>query len=78
MLEHLLEYEDCDVDPQNKMTKSTPLHLAVGLKEPETRKFMVESLLEAGADNKCAFSSPFAANDPNLLVGSRINLGADR
>ena len=31
ILEHLLEYDGCDVDPQNRIEKATPLHLAVRL-----------------------------------------------
>lgn len=38
------------MDPVNKIGRATPLHIAVQL-EPETlRNYVVESLLEAGAD----------------------------
>ncbi|KAJ7207500.1 ankyrin repeat-containing domain protein [Mycena pura] len=50
VLEHILSHEDCDVDPINRIEKATPLHLAVRLEDPEIRKIVVESLLDAGAD----------------------------
>ncbi|TFK42173.1 ankyrin repeat-containing domain protein [Crucibulum laeve] len=50
VLEHILEYDGCDVDPVNRIDKATPLHLAVQLEHPELRLHIVESLLEAGAD----------------------------
>ncbi|KZT27502.1 ankyrin [Neolentinus lepideus HHB14362 ss-1] len=50
VLEHILSHEDCDVDPVNRLEKATPLHLAVRIEDPEVRKAVVESLLEAGAD----------------------------
>ena len=50
VLEHILSHEDCDVDPINRIEGATPLHLALQLKDPELKKFVVESLLEAGAD----------------------------
>ena len=50
VLEHILSYEDCDVDPINRIEGATPLHLALQLTDPELRKYVVESLLEAGAD----------------------------
>ncbi|KZS93171.1 ankyrin [Sistotremastrum niveocremeum HHB9708] len=50
VLEHILSHEDCDVDPQNRLNKSTPLHLALSISEAELRQYIVESLLEAGAD----------------------------
>lgn len=50
VLNELLEYgEGCDVDPTN-IQDETPLHLAVKHEEPELRAFMVDSLLDAGAD----------------------------
>lgn len=52
ILEHLLEYDGCDVDPQNRIEKATPLHLALRIDDPEVRSEVVESLLEAGADTK--------------------------
>ncbi|KIL71321.1 hypothetical protein M378DRAFT_154868 [Amanita muscaria Koide BX008] len=50
VLEHILSHEDCDVDPVNYILKQTPLHLAVQLEDPELRQYVVESLLDAGAD----------------------------
>ena len=50
MLEHILSYEQCDVDPINKLDKATPLHLAVATEDQEFREDLVESLLDAGAD----------------------------
>ncbi|KAJ2984448.1 hypothetical protein NUW54_g10508 [Trametes sanguinea] len=52
ILEHLLEHDGCDVDPQNRIEKATPLHLAMKIEDPELRKAVVSSLLEAGADTK--------------------------
>jgi len=50
VLEYILTHEGCDVDPINRIDRATPLHLAVGLEDPELRAEIVESLLEAGAD----------------------------
>ncbi|TFK56421.1 ankyrin [Heliocybe sulcata] len=50
VLEHILSHEDCDVDPANRLEKATPLHLAVRIDDPEAKKAVIESLLEAGAD----------------------------
>jgi len=50
ILEHILSQEDCDVDPINRMAKTTPLHLAVQLEPVNLRHYIVTSLLEAGAD----------------------------
>ncbi|THH31042.1 hypothetical protein EUX98_g3165 [Antrodiella citrinella] len=50
VLEEILSYDGCDVDPINRMEKATPLHLAVRIDDPEMRKYVVDSLLEAGAD----------------------------
>ena len=52
ILEHLLEYDGCDVDPQNRIEKATPLHLALRIEDAELRKAVVASLLEAGADTR--------------------------
>ncbi|KAI0066521.1 ankyrin [Artomyces pyxidatus] len=52
VLEHILSHDECDVDPINRLEKATPLHLAVKLEDPELRKFVVESLLDAGADTR--------------------------
>ncbi|PFH48126.1 hypothetical protein AMATHDRAFT_150600, partial [Amanita thiersii Skay4041] len=50
VLEHILSHEDCDVDPVNRIERETPLHLAVKLKDEEVKSYVVESLLDAGAD----------------------------
>lgn len=50
MLEQILSHDECDVDPINRIERATPLHLAVGIEDPELRAEIVESLLEAGAD----------------------------
>ncbi|KAF5385075.1 hypothetical protein D9615_000992 [Tricholomella constricta] len=52
VLEHILSHEQCDVDPQNRLDKSTPLHLAVKIEHVALRRHIVESLLEAGADTR--------------------------
>jgi len=50
VLDHILSHDACDVDPINKLDKATPLHLAVATETPEVRRYLVENLLEAGAD----------------------------
>ncbi|KAJ3829546.1 hypothetical protein F5880DRAFT_349760 [Lentinula raphanica] len=50
VLEHILSHEDCDVDPINRINRATPLHLACQLEDDGMRSYMVESLLDAGAD----------------------------
>ncbi|KAI0319546.1 ankyrin repeat-containing domain protein [Amylostereum chailletii] len=50
VLEYILSHENCDVDPINRLDKSTPLHLAAKIEDQEMRKYIVESLLDAGAD----------------------------
>ncbi|KIJ54234.1 hypothetical protein M422DRAFT_221764 [Sphaerobolus stellatus SS14] len=53
VLEHLLTYDGCDVDFQNRLEGNTPLHAAVKyIEDPEERNYVVESLLDAGADTK--------------------------
>ncbi|KAJ3799980.1 ankyrin repeat-containing domain protein, partial [Lentinula aff. detonsa] len=52
VLEHILTHEACDVDPINRINRATPLHLACQLEDDGMRSYMVESLLEAGADTK--------------------------
>ncbi|KAF7302781.1 Ankyrin [Mycena kentingensis (nom. inval.)] len=52
VLEHILEHDECDVDPINRLEKATPLHLAARIEEPELRKAVFTSLLDAGADFK--------------------------
>jgi len=52
VLEHILTHRECDVDPVNRLERATPLHLAVKARDldPEVRKYIVESLLDAGAN----------------------------
>jgi uncharacterized protein len=50
VIDHILSYEDCDVDPVNRLQKATPLHLAVKISDPKLRFYIVQTLLEAGAD----------------------------
>ena len=56
VLDQLLEYEGCDVDYVNRLEGATPLHLAVQIEEPELRAFIVDSLLDAGADTRLGVS----------------------
>ena len=56
VLEHILSHKDCDVDPVNRIDKATPLHIAVQIKDAESRLYICESLLEAGADTSCVLS----------------------
>ncbi|KAH7338957.1 ankyrin repeat-containing domain protein [Rhizoctonia solani] len=59
ILEKLLEYEHpskegeggCDVDLQNLIDGYTPLHFAVRVQDADERLAIVESLLDAGADD---------------------------
>ena len=50
VLEHILSCPGCDVDPVNRVEKATPLHLAVRLESENLRRYIVSSLLDAGAD----------------------------
>ncbi|KAG8997208.1 hypothetical protein FRB94_007815 [Tulasnella sp. JGI-2019a] len=50
VLEQILEHDDCDVDPQNRLERATPLHMAAQLEDKEVRFKIVKSLLDAGAD----------------------------
>lgn len=50
VLERILEDENCDVDPVNRLEKATPLHLALKLKDPDSRYETCWHLLDAGAD----------------------------
>ncbi|TFY65699.1 hypothetical protein EVG20_g5385 [Dentipellis fragilis] len=52
ILESLLTHEECDVDPINRLEGATPLHLAIRLEDKGVRKYVVENLLEAGADTR--------------------------
>ncbi|KAG8691828.1 hypothetical protein FRC11_008452 [Ceratobasidium sp. 423] len=59
VLEKILEYEHplhegeggCDVDLQNRIEGYTPLHFAVRIRDADERLAVVESLLDAGADD---------------------------
>ena len=66
MLEHILSHEDCDVDPLNRIDKATPLHIAVRIKEEDLRLYIVDSLLDAGADISCVLL-PQWRSYPNRL-----------
>ena len=50
VLEHILSHEECDVDPQNRIDRATPLHVAAKLEHQELRHEVLKSLLDAGAD----------------------------
>ncbi|EAU92374.1 hypothetical protein CC1G_00593 [Coprinopsis cinerea okayama7 len=63
VLEHILSHEECDVDPVNRIDQATPLHLAVQIEDPELRKAVVESLLEAGADTTLKDRNGFTVLD---------------
>ena len=62
VLEHILSHEQCDVDPINRIDKTTPLHLAVVIEDPKVRADFVESLLDAGAD--FTFVRPVSVSRP--------------
>lgn len=65
VLNELLESDGCDVDYTNNIEGATPLHLAVKIKEPELRALIVDSLLDAGADPRLAFSSRVVCRRPD-------------
>jgi hypothetical protein len=50
VLEHILCHDDCDVDLINSVGRKTPLHLAVQLDDTDRRLYIINSLLDAGAD----------------------------
>ncbi|KAG7818790.1 hypothetical protein KL928_002658 [Ogataea angusta] len=52
VLDKLLDIEGIDVDPKHPISGETPLHYAVhySFEEPEYAKFLIENLLEVGAD----------------------------
>ncbi|KAG8899735.1 hypothetical protein FRB99_006464 [Tulasnella sp. 403] len=50
VIDLILEQDNCDVDPINKLDKATPLHLAAKLEEEDVRHSIIQSLLDAGAD----------------------------
>ena len=61
VLELILEDENCDVDPINRLEGATPLHLALKLKDPDVRYETCWHLLDAGADPTYAIiPSPLA------------------
>lgn len=80
MLEHILSHEECDVDPVNRLEKATPLHLAVATEDPEVRVYLVESLLEAGADYTfvrliLCVSTITMVTACDMYIGYEINTG---
>jgi len=68
VLEHILCCDGCDVDPQNRIDKATPLHLSLEIKDPQLRYQIVESLLEAGADTRIKDKRGYTILD---LLGAR-------
>ena len=73
----LLEFEGCDVDYINRLEGATPLHLAVKIKEPELRAFIVDSLLDAGADMRSGFTltrSPSLSSLTTVPLVSKTSL----
>lgn len=50
VIEHILSHDKCDVDLVNRLDGATPLHLAIGISDPNIRRQVVESLVDAGAD----------------------------
>lgn len=56
VLDEILEQDGCDVDYTNRLEGATPLHLAVKIKEPELRAYVVDSLLDAGANTSFVFT----------------------
>jgi uncharacterized protein len=50
VLNELLDHENCDVDYTNRLEGATPLHLAVKIEEYELRAYIVDCLLDAGAN----------------------------
>ncbi|KAH3668041.1 hypothetical protein OGAPHI_001795 [Ogataea philodendri] len=52
VLDKLLDIDGVEVDPVHPLTGDTPLHYAVNysFEEPEYAKFLVETLLDVGAD----------------------------
>jgi len=63
VLEHILTTENCDVDPVNRLEGQTPLHYAVQLEDEDVRKYIVGSLLDAGADTSIKDKSGCIALD---------------
>jgi len=50
VIEPLLDADNCDIDPINRLDKATPLHMAVRIKDVESRHYIVQMLLDYGAD----------------------------
>lgn len=61
VLDHLLDQEGLEVDPINRMEKETPLHKAVQYanKEKEHGLEIVEMLIDAGADPRYVYPTPY-------------------
>lgn len=75
VLDHLLDQHDTEIDSQNRHERDTPLHSAVkySLTEPEHGAFIVEMLIDAGADPRIknkAGQKPIdlAADDNDALI----------
>jgi len=52
VLKHILSHPGCIVDPINTFEKATPLHLALGISDPDKKLSVVTSLLDAGANTR--------------------------
>ncbi|ODQ82755.1 hypothetical protein BABINDRAFT_159270 [Babjeviella inositovora NRRL Y-12698] len=54
VLDTILDQEGVEVDPVNNLDKETPLHLAVkySFEEPEHGTYIIETLIDAGADSR--------------------------
>ncbi|KAG9044770.1 hypothetical protein FS837_007564 [Tulasnella sp. UAMH 9824] len=50
VIEMILGQEGCDVDLKNRVDGETPLHLACKLEDEDTRSYIIDQLLDAGAD----------------------------
>jgi len=70
-LEHILEQDGCDVDIQNRLERATPLHLAIRLEDEELRRYVVASLLDAGADPK--IRNKFSQTPIDMLAADDID-----
>jgi len=66
VLEHILEQDDCDVDIPNRLERATPLHLAVKVADPEIRRYIVASLLDAGANPRAR--NKYGETPPDLVA----------
>ncbi|KAF7791078.1 hypothetical protein EIP86_002039 [Pleurotus ostreatoroseus] len=75
VLEHILSHDECDVDPVNRLEGATPLHLAVRLEDEETKKLVVSSLLDAGADTNIKDKNgdtPFDLAEDDKVIAALI------